>query len=62
MIPRKSGDWQKTDKRDAASLAVLRGGGLLIAVWVPDTAHQAMCDLIRARLAAVRAIAPRANN
>ena len=38
MIPRKSGDRQKTDKRDAASLAVLHRGGLLTAVWVPDAA------------------------
>jgi len=56
MIPRKSGERQKTDKRDAASLAVLHRGGLLTAVWVPDAAHEAMRDLIRARLAAVRAV------
>src|SRR6187551_3770060 len=56
MIPRKSGDRQKNDKRDAASLAVLHRGGLLTAVWVPDTADEAMRDLIRARLAAVRAV------
>src|SRR3982751_2349227 len=56
MIPRKSGDRQKTGKRDAASLAVLHRGGLLTAVWVPDAAHEAMRDLIRARLAAVRAV------
>jgi transposase len=56
MIPRKSGDRQKNDKRDAASLAVLLRGGLLTAVWVPDAAHEAMRDLIRARLAAVRAV------
>jgi transposase len=56
MIPRKSGDRQKTDKSDAASLAVLHRGGLLTAVWVPDAAHEAMRDLIRARLAAVRAV------
>ena len=55
MIPRKSGERQKNDKRDAASLAVLHRGGLLTAVWVPDAAHEAMRDLIRARLAAVRA-------
>jgi transposase len=36
MIPSKSGERQKNDKRDAASLAVLHRGGLLIAVWVPD--------------------------
>jgi transposase len=55
MIPRKSGERQKNDKRDAASLAVLHRGGLLTAVWVPDAAHEAMRDLIRTRLAAVRA-------
>src|SRR6202163_3674176 len=56
MIPRKSGDRQKNDKRDAVNLAVLHRGGLLTAVWVPDAAHEAMRDLIRARLAAVRAV------
>jgi transposase len=56
MIPRRSGDRQKTDKRDASSLAVLHRGGLLTAVWVPDAAHEAMRDLIRTRLAAVRAV------
>ena len=56
MIPRKSGDRQKNDRRDAASLAVLHRGGLLTAVWVPDAAHEAMRDLIRARQAAVRAV------
>src|SRR6202521_3704656 len=56
MIPRRAGERQKNDKRDAASLAVLHRGGLLTAVWVPDAAHEAMRDLIRARLAAVRAV------
>jgi hypothetical protein len=56
MIPRKSGDRQKNDKRDAASLALLHRGGLLTAVWVPDSAHEAMRDLIRARQATVRAV------
>jgi transposase len=56
MIPRKSGERQKNDQRDAASLAVLHRGGVLTAVWVPDAAHEAMRDLIRARLAAVRAL------
>jgi transposase len=55
MIPRRSGDRQKNDKRDANALAVLHRGGLLTAVWVPDPAHEAMRDLIRARQAAVRA-------
>jgi transposase len=56
MISRKSGDRQKNDRRDAASLAVLHRGGLLTAVWVPDAAHEAMRDLIRARQAAVKAV------
>jgi transposase len=56
MIPRKSGERQKNDKRDANGLAVLHRGGLLTAVWVPDAAHEAMRDLIRTRLAAVRAV------
>src|SRR4051794_13005620 len=56
MIPRKSGERQKNDKRDADGLAVLHRGGLLTAVWVPDAAHEAMRDLIRSRLAAVRAV------
>ncbi len=56
MIPRRSGDRQKNDKRDAADLAVLHRGGLLTAVWVPDPAHEAMRDLIRARQAAVRTV------
>jgi transposase len=38
------------------TLAVLHRGGLLTAVWVPDAAHEAMRDLIRIRLAAVRAV------
>jgi transposase len=56
LIPRKSGDRHKTDKRDAASLAVLHRGGLLTPVWVPDAAREAIRDLIRARHAAVRAV------
>jgi transposase len=56
LIPRKSGERRKTDKRDAANLAVLLRSGLLTAVWVPDAAHEAMRDLIRARQAAVRAL------
>jgi transposase/predicted transposase YbfD/YdcC len=51
MIPRKSGDRQKNDERDAASLAVLHRGGLVTAVWVPDASHEAMRDLIRTRVA-----------
>ena len=56
MMPRRSGDRQKNDERDACTLAVLHRGGLLTPVWVPDATHEAMRDLIRARLAAVRAV------
>jgi transposase len=41
-IPRKSGERQKNDKRDAANLAVLHRGGLVTAVCMPDAAHEAM--------------------
>jgi transposase len=46
----------KTDRRDAASLAPLHPAGELTAVWVPDAGHEAMRDLVRARLAAVQAL------
>ncbi len=56
LIPRKSGDRIKTDRRDAINLAGLHRAGALTAVWVPDAAHEAMRDLVRARLAAVRSL------
>lgn len=56
MMPRRPGERRKNDNRDAGALAVLHRGGLLTPVWVPDQAHEAMRDLIRARLAAVRAV------
>jgi hypothetical protein len=59
MIARKSGDRTKSDKRDVARLAMPHRGGLLTVVWVPDVTHEAMCDLIRARLAAVRTVRKR---
>lgn len=54
LIPRKSGERIKTDRRDANNLAKLHRAGELTAVWVPDQAHEAMRDLVRARQAAVR--------
>jgi transposase len=54
LIPRKSGERIKTDRRDANNLARLNRAGDLTPVWVPDPAHEAMRDLVRARLAAVR--------
>jgi transposase len=56
LIPRKPGDRIKTDRRDANNLARLHRAGELSAVWIPDTAHEAMRDLVRARLAAVRSL------
>jgi transposase len=56
LIPRKPGDRVKTDRRDAAKLARLHRVGELTPVWVPDLAHEAVRDLVRARQAAVRAL------
>ncbi len=56
LIPRKPGDRIKTDRRDAINLAKLHRAGELTAVWVPDEAHEAIRDLVRARLAAVRTL------
>src|SRR3974377_2218036 len=55
LIPKRTGDRVKTDRRDAASLAKLHRAGELTAVWVPDPGHETMRDLVRARLDAVRA-------
>ena len=52
MIPKKPGEHVKTDRRDAIKLARLLRAGELDAVWVPDAAHEAMRDLVRARAAA----------
>jgi transposase len=56
LIPSKPGDRVKTDRRDALSLAKLHRAGELTPVWVPDPAHEAMRDLVRARATAVRAL------
>jgi len=56
LIPRKPGNRIKTDRRDAVNLARLYRAGELTAVWVPDEAHEAMRDLVRTRLAAVRSL------
>jgi transposase len=56
LIPRKPGDRIKTDRRDAINLAKLHRAGELTAVWVPDQAHEAVRDLVRARQAAVRTL------
>ena len=56
LIPKRAGERVKTDRRDAASLARLHRAGELTAVWVPDPGHEAMRDLVRARLDAVHAL------
>jgi transposase len=52
LIPVKAGDRVKTDRRDAEKLARCHRSGDLTAVWVPDKAHEALRDLVRAREAA----------
>jgi transposase len=52
LIPVKPGDRVKTDRRDAEKLARCYRAGDLTAVWVPDAAHEALRDLVRAREAA----------
>lgn len=54
LIPRKPGDKIKTDRRDAEKLAQCYRSGTLTSVWVPDAAHEALRDLVRARAAAKR--------
>jgi transposase len=54
LVPVKAGDRVKTDRRDAEKLARCYRAGDLTPVWVPDAAHEALRDLVRARLAAKR--------
>jgi transposase len=56
VIPVKASDRIKTDRRDAISLAKLHRAGELTPVWLPDQAHEAVRDLVRARSAAVRSL------
>ena len=48
LVPVKAGDRVKTDRRDAEKLARCYRAGDLTAVWVPDAAHEALRDLVRA--------------
>ena len=52
LVPVKPGDRVKTDRRDALKLARSYRAGDLTGVWVPDAAHEALRDLVRAREAA----------
>jgi transposase len=49
LIPKRAGDKVKTDRRDALKLARLLRSGDLAPVWVPDEAHEALRNLVRAR-------------
>jgi transposase len=51
LIPKRSGERIKTNRRDAVTLARLHRAGELSAVWVPDIVHEAVRDLVRARQA-----------
>src|SRR4030095_4625901 len=53
MIPKRSGDRVKTDRRDSQMLARLHRAGELRAIYVPDDLDEAMRDLVRAREDAV---------
>lgn len=53
MTPRRPGDRVKTDRRDAERLARLLRADELTSIWVPDTIHEAMRDLVRSRESAV---------
>jgi transposase len=55
LIPKKSGERIKNDRRDAKKLASLHRAGELTAVYVPDLEDEAMRDLSRAREDAVSA-------
>lgn len=56
MIPRKSGDRIKNDRRDALSLARLHRSGELTAVYVPKPEDEAIRDMTRGREDAVKAV------
>ncbi len=53
LIARKPGGRIKTDRRDSEKLALQHRFGDLTAVWVPDPVHEAIRDLVRARMDAI---------
>jgi len=55
MIPKRSGNRIKTDRRDSIMLASLHRAGELTPVYVPREEDEAMRDLVRARQDAVKA-------
>jgi transposase len=55
MIPKRSGNRIKTDRRDSIMLASLHRAGELTPVYVPREEDESMRDLVRARQDAVKA-------
>ncbi len=53
MVPKRSGDRVKPDRRDSVTLARLHRAGELRAIHIPDATDEAMRDLVRAREDAV---------
>ena len=49
LIPRRPGDWIKTDRRDAGQLAILYRAGALTAIHIPTEQEEAARDLLRCR-------------
>jgi transposase len=49
LIPRRSGDRIKTDRRDARQLAVLYRAGALTTIHIPSEQEEAIRDLLRCR-------------
>lgn len=49
LIPQRSGDRRKTDKRDAVKLARLYRAGELTAIRIPDEAEERIRTLVRCR-------------
>jgi transposase len=54
--PTKKGVAIKNDQRDALSLARLHRAGDLTPIWIPDEAHEAIRDLVRARISAMETL------
>lgn len=54
LVPVRPGERVKTDRRDARKLTGSYRAGELTPVWVPDPAHEALRDLVRAREAGRR--------
>ena len=49
LIPRRAGDRVKADRRDCVRLAELARAGELKAIWIADSADEAIRELSRAR-------------